>query len=77
MLNHWLFGRHKDAYTGILLGLDNSGKTTLLYHLKLGHDVQAIPTIGFNVETIEHAKATFELWDIGGKRVSTVVQGRM
>lgn len=29
----------------------NTGKTTILYKLKLGEIVTTIPTIGFNVET--------------------------
>ena len=35
-----------------MLGLDKSGKTTILYKLKLGEIVKTIPTIGFNVEDI-------------------------
>jgi GTPase SAR1 family protein len=38
----------------IMLGLDAAGKTTVLYKLKLGEHVTTIPTIGFNVETIEY-----------------------
>ncbi|KXJ90989.1 hypothetical protein Micbo1qcDRAFT_205019 [Microdochium bolleyi] len=37
-----------------LFGADTSGKTSLLYRLKLGHAVATIPTIGFNIETVEH-----------------------
>jgi hypothetical protein len=36
----------------LMLGLDSTGKTTVLYKLKLGEHVRTIPTIGFNVETI-------------------------
>lgn len=36
----------------LMLGLDASGKTTILYKLKLGEVVQSVPTIGFNVETV-------------------------
>ena len=36
----------------LLLGLDAAGKTTILYKLKLGENLQTIPTIGFNVETV-------------------------
>ena len=35
------------------VGLDAAGKTTILYKLKLGEIVTTIPTIGFNVETVE------------------------
>ena len=37
-----------------MVGLDAAGKTTILYKLKLGEIVTTIPTIGFNVETMEH-----------------------
>jgi GTPase SAR1 family protein len=33
----------------LMLGLDNAGKTTILYSLKLGQITHTIPTIGFNV----------------------------
>jgi GTPase SAR1 family protein len=36
----------------LMVGLDASGKTTLLYQMKLGEVVTTIPTIGFNVETV-------------------------
>jgi ADP-ribosylation factor protein 1 len=51
---------------GLIMGLDASGKTTLLYKLKLGEIVTTIPTIGFNVESIEYKNYKFTLWDIGG-----------
>ncbi|XP_076460175.1 ADP-ribosylation factor-like protein 4C isoform X2 [Babylonia areolata] len=56
----------------VLVGLENSGKTTLLYHLKFGQYVHTIPTVGFNCEKVEggwgRAKGvTFCLWDLEGK----------
>ena len=33
----------------LLLGLDNAGKTCILYKVKLNESVTTIPTIGFNV----------------------------
>ena len=33
---------------------DAAGKTTVLYKMKLGESVVTIPTIGFNVETVEY-----------------------
>jgi len=36
----------------LMIGCDGSGKTTILYKLKLGEMVTAVPTIGFNVETV-------------------------
>ena len=50
-----------------MLGLDNAGKTTVLYKLKLGEVVSTIPTIGFNVETVEYKNISFTVWDIGGQ----------
>ena len=37
----------------LMVGLDNAGKTTILYKLKLGEVVTTLPTIGFNVESVE------------------------
>lgn len=50
----------------LILGLDGAGKTTILYKLKLGEVVTTIPTIGFNVETVEYKNVSFTVWDIGG-----------
>ena len=51
----------------LLLGLDAAGKTTILYKLKLGEIVTTIPTIGFNVETVEYKNISFTVWDVGGQ----------
>ena len=48
-------------------GLDAAGKTTILYKLKLGEIVTTIPTIGFNVETVEYKNISFTVWDVGGQ----------
>merc|ERR1712060_489310 len=39
----------------------------ILYKLKLGEVVMTIPTIGFNVETVEYRNISFQVWDIGGQ----------
>jgi len=54
----------------IIIGLDHAGKTTLLYMLKNGECVNTIPTIGFNVETIEYKNISFTMWDLGGRSKS-------
>merc|ERR1711916_399497 len=41
--------------------------TTILYKLKLGEVVTTIPTIGFNVETVEYKNISFTVWDVGGQ----------
>ncbi|KAF7368961.1 ADP-ribosylation factor [Mycena venus] len=61
------------GYSALILGLDASGKTTLLYRMKLGEVVQTIPSIGWNVETVR-LKArgrtdrvlNLTCWDVGG-----------
>jgi len=52
----------------IVVGLDHSGKTTIVHRLKHGKmdDSEIIPTIGFNVECVEYRKMIFSLWDLGG-----------
>jgi len=51
----------------LMVGLDAAGKTTILYKLKLGEIVTTIPTIGFNVETVEYKNINFTVWDVGGQ----------
>eukprot|EP01083_Nonionella_stella_P288781 982617_1 len=50
-----------------MAGLDATGKTTILYNLKSGQIVETIPTIGFNVETVEYKNISFSVWDVGGQ----------
>jgi GTPase SAR1 family protein len=40
-----------------MLGLEGSGKTTILYRLKLGEVLNTIQTIGFNVESVKVEKS--------------------
>lgn len=51
----------------LMVGLDAAGKTTVLFKLKLGETVTTIPTIGFNVETVQYKNINFTVWDIGGQ----------
>ena len=52
----------------LMLGLGAAGKTTILYKLKVNETVTTIPTIGFNVETVEPTKnINFTVWDVGGQ----------
>lgn len=58
---------HRDS--GILiLGLDNAGKTAVLYALQLGEAIEyTIPTIGFNVEEVSVGRVSIKMWDMGGQ----------
>ena len=51
----------------LMVGLDAAGKTSILFKLKLGEIVTTIPTIGFNVETVEYRNISFTVWDVGGQ----------
>jgi len=60
-----LFGKREMRI--LMVGLDAAGKTTILYKLKFGEIVTTIPTIGFNVETVEYKNISFTVWDVGGQ----------
>jgi len=68
-----VFKRMWDSFFGdmekriLMVGLDAAGKTTILYKIKLGEVVTTIPTIGFNVETVEYKNINFTVWDVGGQ----------
>ena len=51
----------------LMIGLDAAGKTSILHRLKHGKGITTIPTIGLNVETVEHGKIRFTVLDIGGQ----------
>jgi small GTP-binding protein len=51
----------------LMVGLDAAGKTTIMYKLKMNETVKTIPTIGFNVETMEYKKLKMVMWDVGGQ----------
>ncbi|MCL4138400.1 UNVERIFIED_CONTAM: hypothetical protein GTU68_026467 [Idotea baltica] len=50
----------------VLVGLDSSGKTTVLLRLKYGQYVNTLPTVGFNCEKVRAGGAHWMLWDVGG-----------
>lgn len=52
----------------LILGLDNAGKTQILYCMKMGHAItNTVPTLGFNLEEISYKHLTFKAWDLGGQ----------
>eukprot|EP01080_Neovahlkampfia_damariscottae_P004009 gene4009-7265_t len=50
----------------LILGLEDAGKTVLLYKWKLDDIITTIPTIGFNIETILYKNLCVNFWDVGG-----------
>lgn len=50
----------------LLVGLDGSGTTTMLYHIKHGKKLDTIPTLGLNKEVVTIDGMDFELFDVGG-----------
>ena len=49
----------------VLVGLENSGKTTLLNVLAAGRPVETCPTIGLNVKLVRKGGVQMKCWDIG------------
>merc|ERR1711861_27082 len=39
----------------------------ILYKLKIGEVLTTVPTVGFNVETVEYKNINFSVWDVGGQ----------
>jgi len=62
-----LFSKSSNNFKIVILGLQNAGKTTILYRLSLGQLVSTQPTIGSNVEEISHNNVKFQAWDLGGQ----------
>ena len=60
-----LFGN--ESHKVIIVGLDNAGKTTILYQFLTNEVVHTSPTIGSNVEEILWNNTRFIMWDIGGQ----------
>ena len=56
----------------LMLGLDSAGKTTILYKLKSGQNVNTVPTVGFNVETVTYKKVKFNVW-VNNKNIYFII----
>ncbi|XP_015930118.1 ADP-ribosylation factor-like protein 5B isoform X1 [Parasteatoda tepidariorum] len=51
----------------VIVGLDNAGKTTILYQFLMDEVVHTSPTIGSNVEEVVWKNVHFIMWDLGGQ----------
>lgn len=63
----WIFSLPE--FKIITVGLDNAGKTTIVYRLVLNDVVATIPTVGSNVEELVYKNLKFLVWDLGGQTV--------
>jgi small GTP-binding protein len=61
-----IFSKNKQVRI-LMVGLDAAGKTTIMYKMKINDTVKTIPTVGFNVETMEYKGLSMTMWDIGGQ----------
>ena len=51
----------------LLLGLQNTGKTSLLKQFKNEEFGDTVPTVGLNVEQISYRSYSLTMWDVGGQ----------
>ena len=65
VFSDWVYGNREASI--LILGLDASGKTTIMNRLKYGDNMVTVPTIGFNCEHIQFGNLNFIGWDIGGQ----------
>lgn len=52
----------------LVLGLDNSGKTTILRALSNESVEEITPTKGFNIKNLVHEGFKLNVWDVGGQK---------
>merc|ERR1711990_1162090 len=52
----------------LVLGLDNSGKTTILKAMSDEDATNIMPTQGFNIKSLTQDGFKLNVWDIGGQR---------
>ena len=67
------FTKNRNNFKIIILGMQNAGKTTILYRLSLGQFVKTTPTIGSNVEELTYNNVKFQAWDLGGQESTRTV----
>lgn len=61
-----IFPFSKCTHKVLVVGLDASGKTSLLYQWSQGELVGTVPTRVPNTEDVQHRDMTFAMWDVGG-----------
>ena len=58
--------KKKKTVVVFMPGRNNAGTTTILYQFKLGELITTMPTIGFNVETIDYKGKRIIIWEVRG-----------
>ena len=63
-----LLGLLKTEAKLVVVGLDNSGKSTLVNHLKPRRQAsyEVVPTVGFAAESFDHGRLRFSVMDMSG-----------
>eukprot|EP01031_Cornospumella_fuschlensis_P047040 gene47040-57603_t len=63
------FGMRKKQARILVVGLDNSGKTTLIHHIKpkKASTLEVTPTVGFQVEEFAKNNINFTIYDMSGQ----------
>ena len=70
-----LSAKLKDLFSGnkhielCLVGLENSGKSTLLNILSSGFAGETMPTVGLNVKAVKKEGVMMKVWDLGGQEM--------
>jgi small GTP-binding protein len=65
-ISAWISGKREVRV--LILGLDSAGKTTILYRLQLDQMIEhIIPTVAFNLETVDVGNLKLHIWDLGGQ----------
>ncbi len=67
-----LLAKLKDLFANrqmeiVLVGLENSGKSTLTSQLSFEKPTEGGPTIGLDVRTFQKENVTMKVWDLGGQ----------
>ena len=62
------FGFSKKEARILVIGLDNSGKTTILKKLSEEDILHVMPTQGFNIKSLKHGNFKLNMWDVGGQK---------
>ena len=66
-----VFGMSKQEAKILVIGLDNSGKSTLIHHLKpkttTATPFEVTPTVGFQIEEFKKNNVNFTVFDMSGQ----------